>query len=321
MRNSTRRESQPPRRLLLFLLPLVGVLVLLTLQTRRLDPLSDVKDAAPAMSVTFEASAAGRDGRSPEPLILAEDLPLADAVREYLRERDGDVAIFLHSDDGYELSVHGTRRMRLASLAKPLIMVGFLQQAEDPSSAVALTDYDRALLEDMIGFSDNDATDALLSEVDAERLTDFLSSKGVRGARSGDIYEWGDWRASPSGIARLLWDLWGGKLLDEDGSELARDLLADIAFDQRWGVTAGLPDEADVALKNGWYGDDDGWRVHTAGVVHDGHRSYVLVIMTSENPSFDYGQQTVEDLATMINASLSLAAGQAGVAAQRQSGS
>ena len=43
--------------------------------------------------------------------------------------------------------------------------------------------------------------------------------------------------------------------------------------------------------------------------------------MTSENPSFEYGLQTVEELATMINASLSLAAGQAGVAAPRQSGS
>ncbi|HJN93593.1 MAG TPA: hypothetical protein QGF05_12835 [Dehalococcoidia bacterium] len=61
-----------------------------------------------------------------------------------------------------------------------------------------------------------------------------------------------------------------------------------------------------VALKNGWFPVDAGWRVHSAGIVRDGRDvpRFVIVILSSEQPEFEYGVQGIEAISRAVYAGL-----------------
>jgi hypothetical protein len=80
-------------------------------------------------------------------------------------------------------------------------------------------------------------------------------------------------------------------------------LLENVIPAQRWGISAGVPAGVTVALKNGWLplrGSDGDWQVNSVGWVSGGGRDYLMAVLSTGNPSTQYGIDTISGLAAMM---------------------
>lgn len=100
----------------------------------------------------------------------------------------------------------------------------------------------------------------------------------------------------------------GGGPLDAASVDAAWDTMSAVSAAQRWGVTAGLPEGYEVALKNGFYPLRGArWRLGTTGVVRDPYGgAYAMTVMTDQNPNESTGIALVESIAAHINSALTV---------------
>jgi hypothetical protein len=102
-------------------------------------------------------------------------------------------------------------------------------------------------------------------------------------------------------MAQLLTKLWAGQLLTAESTQLALQLMRDVVSDQRWGVTAGMPNSgASAAIKDGWYEALTGWRVSSVGIDTSGSAPIIMVIMTRNQVTLDDAIETIEGAAARI---------------------
>ena len=83
----------------------------------------------------------------------------------------------------------------------------------------------------------------------------------------------------------------------------ALSLMEHIEPSESWGVTGGVSTSTrQYALKNGWLplsGQED-WQVNSMGWVDGNGRDYLVAIMSSGNPTEQYGIDTVQDISTAV---------------------
>ncbi len=83
----------------------------------------------------------------------------------------------------------------------------------------------------------------------------------------------------------------------------ALSLMENVTPAQRWGVSGGVPAQVTVALKNGWLplkGSDGDWQINSVGWVSGSGRNYLMAVLTTGNPTEQYGIDTIDQLATMV---------------------
>ena len=240
---------------------------------------------------------------------LAEFAP---DVAAYLSEREGLTGAALAIPSlGVVYTTDRSATFHLASVAKVMIMLTLLDQAAQTGED--LTPYQTALLEPMIIDSDNDAADALWEGVGGgDAIASYLQGVGIEGIQPDPEGYWGASLASPDALAVLLARLIQGETLDERYRAVAMHLMSQVHPDWRWGATAGLPyylpPEWTVGVKDGWNPGDDGWWVTSVGFFIPGNDqpAYTLAILTNEQPSWDYGEETVETVAAMLHDRMAL---------------
>lgn len=241
------------------------------------------------------------------------ELPLAELsadAQDFVESREGGwgVAVIVPSQHAI-YTANGDQLMSMASVVKVAIMVTVMDNAirEDRQ----LTDRELELLSPMITASDNDATHVLWYEIGGGAMVEtYLRSIGITDVipSSGDT--WGDSLASAKAVAMLFAQLAFGEILDEPRRELALGLLADVIPSQRWGVTAGIPEQRPpktvIGLKDGWYPDEYGWLVNSAGILipGDDRPAYTIAVLTREQPSWEYGIATIEGVAERVHTAL-----------------
>lgn len=210
---------------------------------------------------------------------------------------------------GIVYAANSDTRLPLASVAKLLIMLTLLDQTMTPPRD--LSDNERVLLNAMITASDNDAADELWDEIGGGAgVRSFLSRADIMGVTLSPDDDWGDTAASGETFAVLLARLVTGDLLDPPRRTLALDLMSHVIPDQHWGVTALAGDlvsgDVTVGIKNGWYPDDDGWRVTSAGVVVPGAggQPYTIAVFTGGQPDLDSGIAIIEAISRVIATAL-----------------
>ncbi len=79
--------------------------------------------------------------------------------------------------------------------------------------------------------------------------------------------------------------------------------MENVAPDQRWGVSGGVPAGVTVALKNGWLPLDDAntdWQVNSVGWVSGDGRDYLVAVFSTGNPTEQYGIDTINGLSSVI---------------------
>jgi Beta-lactamase enzyme family len=75
----------------------------------------------------------------------------------------------------------------------------------------------------------------------------------------------------------------------------ALGLMEHVVPAERWGVSSGAPEDVVVALKNGWVPLASGlWQIDSIGWVDGAGRDYVAAVLSTANPTEQYGIETVD---------------------------
>ena len=176
----------------------------------------------------------------------------------------------------------------------------------------------QALAQSMIEISDNDAaTDLWDAAGGPSGLGSFNASAGLTDTTPSSCVQcpsfpwpgWGLTRTTPSDqitLLRLL--VQPNAILTQTERQYALSLMENVTSSEQWGITAGVPPGVTVALKNGWLplnATDTDWQVNSMGWVSGAGRDYLLVVLTTGDPTEQYGIDTIEDLSGMVWATLS----------------
>ncbi|QFZ78345.1 hypothetical protein GFH48_38150 [Streptomyces fagopyri] len=244
------------------------------------------------------------------PAAAAVDRPSGQAVAETgapaaspARHKSRVTAAVLDLDGtGREPTVYGDDvTYDTASIIKVDILATLLLQAQDAGRR--LTAQERAHAEPMIRHSDNAAANALWREIGrAPGLEAANKRLGLTETKGGSGTRWGLTRTTASDQIRLLRAVFGtaGKpdtgatALDAESRTYVRTLMAGVANEQAWGVSAASA--SGWALKNGWLQRSTSglWDVNSVGrIVVDGHR-YLVAVLSDGSISMKDGVALVE---------------------------
>jgi hypothetical protein len=92
-------------------------------------------------------------------------------------------------------------------------------------------------------------------------------------------------------------------LLTDAERGYAVSLMENVTPSQRWGISGGVPARATVALKNGWLpldSKEDDWQVNSVGWISGSGRDYLIAVLTTGNPTEQYGIDTIDQLAAIV---------------------
>ena len=245
-------------------------------------------------------------------LAAGPDGPLSAAAAAYLQHRHGTVlaAVYdVRTGKTWRLGPNGTQPE--ASIVKLDILETLLAR---PRGA-ALSPADQELARSMIEDSDNDAATSLWEEDggapgltyygDRAGLTQTVPSQCVTCA--GFAYPgWGLSTTVPEDQLTLLKQLvvpGTSPLLSKSARSYALSLMEHVSAAQRWGISGGVPAGVTVALKNGWLPLDAAatdWQVNSVGWVSGGGRDYLIAVLSTGNPTEQYGIDTISGLSSLV---------------------
>jgi beta-lactamase class A len=214
------------------------------------------------------------------------------AARTYLHTRTGHLAFAVVDEHGILRGQRGDVQYRSASLVKAMFLVAYLNRLPDR----ALTRSDRALLHPMITRSDNDA---------ATRVRNITGPGRVYGVakRAGMTHfvlkqAWGDTLITANDQARFFAKI--DRLVTKRHRSYARSLLASIIPEQRWGIPPAVPADWRIFFKGGWRPLGGRQIVNQAALIERGERRASLAVLTVDEPSQAYGEETIRGVARRV---------------------
>jgi beta-lactamase class A len=257
------------------------------------------------------AAEATANSSAPRPAASHYD-PLGSAVASYVSTRDGVVLAAVYDlRTGQTWQFGQGQPQDAASVVKLDVLETLL--AERGRTGTELSAGDRSLAEEMIEDSDNDAATSLWDEVGgASGIRSFNTSAGLADTVPSACvncpgFPWPGWGLSttiPGDQLTLLRTLVEpNSLLTNTERSYALSLMENVTPDQRWGVSAGVPAQVTVALKNGWLplnSANNNWQINSVGWISGSGRDYLIAVLTTGNPTKQYGIDTIDQLAAMV---------------------
>ena len=238
--------------------------------------------------------------------------PFGAAAASYLSGRAGTVlaAVYdLRTGRTWHLG-RGSPQAEASVVKLDVLETLLAERAQDDGTGLSASE--RTLAGQMIEDSDNDAATSLWYAVGgAARIRSFNARAGLtQTAPSSCVvcpgFAWPGWgltTTTPDDQIALLRQLvTSSSVLPRAAREYALSLMQDVTPAQRWGVSGGVPAHVTVALKNGWLplqGADSDWQVNSVGWVSGEGRNYLIAVLTTGNPSEQYGIDTIDRLAAM----------------------
>lgn len=213
----------------------------------------------------------------------------------FARTRAGNASFAVVDTRGGMQGIDTRRPYTSASLVKAMILVAYLDLVERRPSA--LTMLERSRIEQMIRRSDNRSATRLANVVGVSGLRDVARRAGMRNTQPV-ARPWGLTQTTAEDQARLFARI--DRLAPARYSSYARRVLASIVPEHRWGIPRGVTPGSTVLFKGGWLPGDGGWMVHQVAKVERGGRRLSVAVMTDDNPSQRYGEQTVEGVAARL---------------------
>ncbi len=238
--------------------------------------------------------------------------PLGAAAASYVAARSGTVVAAVYDiGSGQTWTLGAQRPQAEASIVKLDILETLL--AREGDGPTGLPPSDQSLAQEMMEDSDNSAATSLWNAVGgpgpiqlfntAAGLTDTVPSSCV--ACPGFAWPgWGLTTTTPADQIVLLRELIKPSTLLTDAQRRdALQLMENVAPSQRWGVTGGVPQQATVALKDGWLplnsaGTD--WQINSIGWISGSGRDYLMAVLTTGNPDEQYGIDTISQLSAKV---------------------
>ncbi|HJZ28082.1 MAG TPA: serine hydrolase, partial [Streptosporangiaceae bacterium] len=255
--------------------------------------------------------AATASSPAPRPAASHHD-PLGSAAASYVSRRDGVVLAAVYDlRTGQTWQFGQGQPQDEASVVKLDVLETLL--AERGRIGTGLSAGDRTLAEQMIEDSDNDAATSLWDEVGgAGGIRSFNTSAGLADTVPSSCvncpgFPWPGWGLTttiPGDQLTLLRTLVEpNSLLTNPERSYALSLMENVTPDQRWGVSGGVPAQATVALKNGWLplnSANNNWQINSVGWISGSGRDYLIAVLTTGNPTEQYGIDTIDQLAAMV---------------------
>ncbi len=238
--------------------------------------------------------------------------PFAAAAASYAASRTGTVlAAVTDLRTGQSWRLGEGQPQAEASVVKLDILQALLARQD----GAALSPADQAQARAMIEDSDNDAATSLWDAAGgASGLSAYNDRAGLTGTTPSTCvtctgFPWPGWGLTssvPQDQLTLLKQIvapGARPLLSAAARSYALSLMENVAPDQRWGVSGGVPDGVTVALKNGWLPLDTAntnWQVNSVGWVSGRGRDYLLAVLSTGNPTEQYGIDTINTLSADV---------------------
>ena len=236
--------------------------------------------------------------------------PFSSAVDGYLAGRSGTVLAAVYD-------VRTGQSWRLgdgpAQDEASVVKLDILETLLSDSDGTGLSADNQGLAQQMIEDSDNDAATTLWYAAGGTAgLAAYNDRAGLaRTTPSACVvcadFPWPGWGLTttvPDDQITLLKQLIKpGPLLTADDRQYALSLLENVTPDQAWGISGGVPAGVTVALKNGWLplnDDNTDWQINSEGWVSGDGRDYLISVLTTGNPTEQYGIDTVSEFSTLI---------------------
>ena len=232
---------------------------------------------------------------------------LSAGIEGALRGRAGHQAVTVHDRvTGVSCQADAGRHFDSASIVKAVILAALLRWHQEAGTPLSSWEQDEATL--MITQSDNDAATDLWDEVGMSRLRRFLRLAAMHETKLGADGYWGLTQATAHDEMLLL-DLLTrpNTVLSAASRAYQLGLMAQVIPGQRWGTPAGAPTGVTVHVKNGWLPDGTGWHVNSIGAFTGRYKDYAIAVLTDDNPSEQYGIDTIEDVARVVHRELNAA--------------
>jgi hypothetical protein len=235
---------------------------------------------------------------------------------ELAKRPDSSVGVAL-SDKAEDLScvLHAREHFISASVIKVTILSALLLKVGGPSH---LTATQRSLATAMITQSDDNAATSLWNEVGISGMQTFLNRAGMVHTVLNAAWGLTDLTADDE-ITQLHVLTNPNKVLGKNSRNYVLGLMADVVSSQFWGVSAGVPSNVTVHIKNGWlpYPNTNlsatDWHINSIGAFTGKGIGYQIVVLTAPSSASDpqqseaYGIDTIEDVAGVINRELASA--------------
>ena len=235
--------------------------------------------------------------------------PFSAAATAYLARRAGTVLAAIYDvRTGQTWALGSGRPQPTGSLVKVDILQTLLAQQPPGLSAA-----DQARARSMIENNLNAPATTLWNQIGrAAGLRSYNASVGLQHTTPSTClvcagFGWPGWgltSTTPADQLLLLRELVSGSsLLSPADRGYVLSLMENVEPDQRWGVSAGVPPGARVALKNAWVpltapGND--WQVNSEGWLSGDGRDYLIAVLTTGNPDEQYGIDTINTLSAML---------------------
>ena len=236
--------------------------------------------------------------------------PFGAATAQFLSGRAGTIAAAAYDiDTRQSWDLGGNEPQDEASIVKVDILATLLAQ----SGGQGLSTGDQAVAQDMIENSDNDsATDLWNAAGSAAGIASFNASAGLTDTTPSPCvqcagFPWPGWGLTKTvamdQITLLRTIVQPNSLLTASECTYVLSLMENVTSSERWGVTGGVPPQATVALKNGWLpldASDTDWQINSIGWVSGLGRNYLLVVLTTGDPSEQYGIDTIDQISSFV---------------------
>jgi beta-lactamase class A len=176
-----------------------------------------------------------------------------------------------------------------------------------------LSDQDSSLAQRMIEDSDNDAATTLWNTVGgASGVQSFNSRVGLSSTTASPCvdcpgFAWPGWGLTTTSAADqillLRQIIQPNRFLNETQRNFALQLMENVTASERWGISGGVAPGTTIALKNGWLPLNDAatdWQINSVGWISGSGRNYLAAVLTTGNPTEQYGIDTIEGLSGLV---------------------
>jgi hypothetical protein len=215
------------------------------------------------------------------------------AARAWAAQRTGDVSFAVRTERrGWDW--RGSTQYRSASIVKAMLLVAYLRRADVRHRPLRADE--RALLDPMVRWSDNDAASTIHARVGLAAL----SALGRRARMRHFVPHpaWGGSTVTASDQARFFLRI--DRFVPRRHRRFAMGLLRGIVAGQRWGIADARPRGWRIAFKGGWGKGVTRQVDHQAALLTNEGLRVSIAVMTADNPSDAYGADTQRGVAALL---------------------
>jgi Beta-lactamase enzyme family len=233
---------------------------------------------------------------------------LSGDIAQALNGRQSTLAFSVQdTTTGVSCTLNPSLHFDSASIVKVTILGAVLRRTQDENRSLTSAEEDD--LDKMITESDNDAASDLWDGLGTTRLQNFLKLSGMDDTQLDP--SWGLTQVTAADEMRQL-DVFSGDsdVLTAANKAYGLNLMRQVESDQRWGTPFGAPSAVTVAVKNGWLQRaTHGWRVHSLGIFTGDNELYQMAVLTTDDPTENYGIDTIQAVAQQVHQDLNALSG------------